>query len=41
VIVSDDQDLWVLKQVGDIPILSAAQFLALIEENLGETHDPD
>jgi putative PIN family toxin of toxin-antitoxin system len=31
VIVSGDQDLLVLKQVGDISILSAAQFLDLIE----------
>jgi putative PIN family toxin of toxin-antitoxin system len=31
VIVSGDRDLLVLEQVGDIPILSAAQFLELVE----------
>jgi len=34
VIVSGDRDLLVLKQVGDIPILSAAQFLELIESSI-------
>lgn len=34
VIVSGDRDLLVLKQVGDIPILSAAQFLDLIESSI-------
>jgi putative PIN family toxin of toxin-antitoxin system len=32
VIVSGDQDLLVLKQVGDVPILSASQFLKLVEQ---------
>lgn len=40
VIVSGDRDLLVLKQVGDIPILSAAQFLELIED-LGNEDDED
>ena len=31
VIVSGDRDLLVLEQVGDIPILSAARFLELVE----------
>jgi putative PIN family toxin of toxin-antitoxin system len=34
VIVSGDRDLLVLKQVGDIPILSAAQFLEWIESSI-------
>ena len=34
VIVSGGRDLLVLKQVGDIPILSAAQFLELIESSI-------
>jgi len=38
VIVSGDRDLLVLEHVGDIPILSAAQFLQLVERlgNEGE-----
>jgi putative PIN family toxin of toxin-antitoxin system len=32
VIVSGDRDLLVLKQVGDVSILSAAQFLELVEQ---------
>jgi putative PIN family toxin of toxin-antitoxin system len=34
-IVSGDRDLLDLERVGEIPILSAAQFLALLEEGLG------
>jgi putative PIN family toxin of toxin-antitoxin system len=37
VIVSGDRDLLTLEQVLKIPILSAAQFLALIEEKRDET----
>jgi len=35
VIVSGDRDLLDLEQVGEIPILTAAQFLTLIEARLG------
>jgi putative PIN family toxin of toxin-antitoxin system len=40
VIVSGDRDLLVLKQVGDIPILSAARFLELVG-GLGNEDDED
>ena len=35
VIVSGDRDVLALEQVGDVPILSAAQFLALVERQRG------
>lgn len=36
-IVSGDRDLLALERVGEIPILSAAQFLAILETREGET----
>ena len=40
VIVSGDNDLLDLEQVGGIPILTAAQFLARLESNLAEGRFP-